>query len=94
MKIYTKTGDAGETSLFGGGRAPKTHPRVEACGAVDELNSLLGLARALHPSDRGDAWLAEPALSSGRRSGDAAACRIGLDHADRSQRHRVAGGND
>lgn len=58
MKIYTKTGDAGETSLFGGGRAPKTHPRVEACGAVDELNSLLGLARALRPSDRVDAWLA------------------------------------
>ena len=58
MKIYTKTGDSGETSLFGGGRAPKTHPRVEACGAVDELNSLLGLARALCPSDRGDAWLA------------------------------------
>lgn len=58
MKIYTKTGDSGETSLFGGGRASKTHPRVEACGAVDELNSLLGLARALCPSDSGDAWLA------------------------------------
>ncbi|MYD08898.1 MAG: cob(I)yrinic acid a,c-diamide adenosyltransferase [Chloroflexi bacterium] len=59
MKIYTKTGDSGETSLFGGGRVPKTHPRVEACGAVDELNSMLGLARALRPSDRGDAWLAD-----------------------------------
>ena len=59
MKIYTKTGDQGETSLFGGGRVPKTHARIEACGVVDELNSLLGLARALRPSHRGDAWLAE-----------------------------------
>ena len=59
MKIYTKTGDSGKTSLFGGERVSKTHPRVEACGAVDELNSMLGLARALRPSDRGDAWLAD-----------------------------------
>ncbi len=59
MKIYTKTGDSGETSLFGGGRVSKTHLRVEAYGAVDELNSLLGLARALRPSHRGDDWLAE-----------------------------------
>lgn len=59
MKIYTKTGDSGTTSLFGGGRVPKTHLRVEACGAVDELNSLLGLARALRTSDRGDSWLAD-----------------------------------
>lgn len=59
MKIYTKTGDNGETSLFGGGRVSKTHLRVEAYGTVDELNSLLGLARALRPSHRGDDWLAE-----------------------------------
>ena len=59
MKIYTKTGDSGQTSLFGGGRVPKTHLRIEACGTVDELNSLLGLARALGASERGDAWLAE-----------------------------------
>ena len=59
MKIYTKTGDQGETSLFAGGRVSKTHPRVEAYGTIDELNSLLGLARALRPSDRGDRWLAE-----------------------------------
>jgi cob(I)alamin adenosyltransferase len=42
MKIYTRTGDAGETGLFGGGRVRKDHPRVAAYGAVDELNSLLG----------------------------------------------------
>ncbi|MBW3627987.1 MAG: cob(I)yrinic acid a,c-diamide adenosyltransferase [Gemmatimonadetes bacterium] len=43
MKIYTRTGDLGETGLFGGGRVAKDHVRVEAYGAVDELNSLLGL---------------------------------------------------
>ena len=46
MKIYTKTGDSGETGLFGGGRVPKDHPRVAAYGDVDELNSALGLVRA------------------------------------------------
>lgn len=43
-RIYTRTGDAGETGLFGGGRVSKSHPRVEAYGAVDELNAQLGLA--------------------------------------------------
>ena len=47
MKIYTKTGDAGETGLFGGGRVRKDSPRVDAYGEVDELNASLGLARAL-----------------------------------------------
>jgi cob(I)alamin adenosyltransferase len=46
MKIYTKTGDAGETSLFGGSRVRKCDPRVTAYGDVDELNAQLGLARA------------------------------------------------
>ena len=45
MKIYTKTGDKGSTSLFGGERVPKYHIRVEAYGTVDELNSYLGLLR-------------------------------------------------
>jgi cob(I)alamin adenosyltransferase len=43
MKVYTKTGDRGETSLFSGGRVGKDHPRIEAYGTVDELNSVLGL---------------------------------------------------
>jgi len=43
MKIYTKTGDDGETSLYSGGRVGKEHPRIEAYGTVDELSSLLGL---------------------------------------------------
>lgn len=42
MKIYTKTGDKGETSLIGGLRVPKHHPRIEAYGTIDELNSHLG----------------------------------------------------
>jgi len=46
VKIYTKTGDAGETGLFGGGRVAKDSPRVQAYGEVDELNAALGVARA------------------------------------------------
>ncbi|HTO55058.1 MAG TPA: cob(I)yrinic acid a,c-diamide adenosyltransferase [Myxococcota bacterium] len=46
MKIYTKGGDTGETSLFGGERVRKNTPRVAAYGEVDELNSVLGVARA------------------------------------------------
>mgnify|MGYP001210146059 CR=1 FL=1 len=46
MKIYTKTGDEGDTSLFGGGRVRKSDMRVEAYGTVDELNSFVGLALA------------------------------------------------
>jgi cob(I)alamin adenosyltransferase len=45
-KIYTRGGDAGETSLGDGSRVPKTHPLVAAFGAVDELNATVGLARA------------------------------------------------
>jgi cob(I)alamin adenosyltransferase len=46
-RIYTRTGDAGETGLFGGGRVPKADARVEAYGAVDELNACLGWAMAV-----------------------------------------------
>ncbi len=45
MKIYTKTGDKGQTSLFGGLRLPKHHIRIEAYGTVDELNAHIGLVR-------------------------------------------------
>ena len=47
MKAYTGTGDKGQTSLYGGTRVGKENPRVEAYGAVDELNSQIGVARAL-----------------------------------------------
>lgn len=43
MKIYTKTGDAGQTSIYGGSRMSKDAPRIEAYGTVDELNSMLGI---------------------------------------------------
>src|SRR4051812_49763887 len=46
VKIYTRTGDTGETSLFSGDRARKDDPRVDAYGEIDELNAWLGLARA------------------------------------------------
>lgn len=46
MKIYTKTGDKGDTSLFGGQRVPKDALRIEAYGTVDELNSMLGIVRS------------------------------------------------
>lgn len=45
MKIYTKTGDQGQTSLIGGTRVPKHHLRIESYGTVDELNSYIGLIR-------------------------------------------------
>ena len=49
MKIYTRTGDGGETSLFDGTRTRKDDARVDAYGEVDELNAWLGLVRASHP---------------------------------------------
>ncbi len=45
FKIYTKTGDKGQTSLYGGRRLPKSHIRIDAYGTVDELNSHIGLIR-------------------------------------------------
>lgn len=50
MSIATKTGDSGTTGLMYNRRVPKTHPRIEACGAVDELNAAIGMARALIPA--------------------------------------------
>ncbi len=57
MKIYTKTGDSGETGLFGGGRISKDSLRVAAYGEVDELNATIGLARAQDPVEFADSLL-------------------------------------
>jgi cob(I)alamin adenosyltransferase len=54
-RIYTRTGDAGDTGLVGGGRVPKDDPRVEAYGTVDEANSALGLLAAHLDGDAADA---------------------------------------
>jgi cob(I)alamin adenosyltransferase len=54
VRIYTKKGDDGTTSLWYGGRVPKTNPRAEAYGATDEGASELGLARALCGPDEGE----------------------------------------
>ena len=54
MKLYTKRGDRGLTDLFGGGRVPKDHLRVEAYGTVDELNAAVGLVVVALPAAEGD----------------------------------------
>jgi cob(I)alamin adenosyltransferase len=54
MKIYTRTGDAGATDLFGGGRVSKDDIRVEAYGDVDELNAVIGMARSVETMPRID----------------------------------------
>lgn len=81
-RIYTRTGDGGETGLFGGGRVAKDHPRVEAYGSVDELNAIIGWAilHTRHDSTRArlltlqsdlfalGAHLATPPPATGRRA--------------------------
>jgi cob(I)alamin adenosyltransferase len=57
VKIYTRTGDHGETSLFGGTRVAKNDARIEAYGTVDELSSFLGVARAAEPPSEDSAQL-------------------------------------
>jgi cob(I)alamin adenosyltransferase len=57
QRIYTRTGDEGDTGLFGGGRVSKSHPRVEAYGAVDELNAVLGWTLTAVQEPRIRTWL-------------------------------------
>ena len=59
MKIYTKTGDTGQTGLLGGLRVAKDAPRIEAYGTVDELNAAIGVARSQAPPDDIDRLLTQ-----------------------------------
>ncbi|MEN9571107.1 MAG: hypothetical protein RL172_2338 [Bacteroidota bacterium] len=59
LKIYTKTGDLGKTSLIGGTKVPKSHLRIETYGTVDELNSYIGLVSDLLTDDAGKQILKE-----------------------------------
>ena len=54
-RVYTRTGDRGETALVGGRRIPKDSPRIVAYGAIDELNSVLGIVRTLASKEHSDA---------------------------------------
>jgi cob(I)alamin adenosyltransferase len=62
-RVYTRTGDQGETALVGGRRAPKDAPRIEAYGTIDELNALVGVARVFNrerlAEGEGHRWLDE-----------------------------------
>ncbi len=59
MKIYTRTGDSGDTSLFGGARVRKNNTRIDAYGTVDELNAVIGVVRASWPGSPIDADLSD-----------------------------------
>jgi cob(I)alamin adenosyltransferase len=79
MRIYTKTGDRGETSLFGGTRVGKDNLRVDAYGTLDELNALLGLARSI-AADSQLAPLLERLQSELFTAGSELACSEGKAH--------------
>jgi cob(I)alamin adenosyltransferase len=81
MKIYTRKGDAGTTGMLGGVRVPKHDPRVDAYGAVDELNSHLGLALALR---QGDVFSAERGVIPDLRAERIGELEEWIDELDRS----------
>ena len=90
MKLYTRTGDDGTTGLFGGQRVPKDHARVEAYGAVDELNAAVGVVLAsLDPPEARFARVREPLAEIQSRLFDLGAdlaTRHGSKHADKVAR--------
>ncbi len=86
MKIYTRTGDEGDTGLFGGPRVPKDDARVEAYGAVDELNAALGVAAAGLDGE------ASPDLAAMLREIQSALFDLGGELATPDARERAASG--
>jgi cob(I)alamin adenosyltransferase len=62
MKIYTKTGDDGNTGIFGGGRISKADPRIACTGAIDELNAILGWAAAANENMAGQIYAVQSDL--------------------------------
>ncbi len=91
MKIYTKTGDAGETGLFGGPRVRKDHARIEAFGTVDELNSQLGVVRSLPLPEGVDSMLRRVQcelfdMGAQLATPDPAQDRIGIGHVETLER--------
>lgn len=94
FKIYTRTGDEGDTGLFGGGRVGKDHTRVDAYGEVDELNAVVGFARAVRDEPRIDGQLEQIqrdlfAIGALLATPDLAKMRLQLDKARLDER-RVA----
>lgn len=93
MKIYTKTGDKGKTALFGGKRVPKDALRIEVCGTIDELNSMIGVCRSANSVKAIDTILAEIQVDLFSLGADLAAPRekmkIGVKQLDKSTQVRV-----
>lgn len=96
MKIYTKTGDKGETGLFGGRRVSKDSLRIEAYGTVDELNSVIGLCRSMNTVKEIDSILEEiqhdlftlgADMSTPLDSGNLSLKRIHINDVSRLERH-------
>ncbi len=89
VKIYTKTGDSGETGLLGGGRVAKDHLVIEVCGGLDETNSFIGLARSFAPGRPVDQMLAAIQIDLFVLGSQVAACTRKSDRAADLDQQRI-----